>query len=279
MALPNKFVVSPTTIFTIPIHRWWGSLFLRLASFVQKGSHMKGKSSTVKYDSLFPVTRYGSGLRYGQLLIGNIMARVKIGVKGLTNAELMQFLQNTITAATGNANVPTPTPSLVSMQTLLDDGATKINAVEASKAHTTMLRTEREEHMDVVRVAIVQFIAYAEAACGFDAVKLQSLGLTLRGPATPVQPCGTVMGLVATVGDNEAQMFCEWPRLPFAEAYEVQSSPDPLTPTSWVPATLVIDPDVLLEGLISGQKRWVRVRAFNRLGKGAWSDPACRMIP
>ena len=240
---------------------------------------MKGKSSTIKYGSLFPVTRYGSGLRYGQLLNGATMARVKSGVSSLPNAGLMQFLQNTITAATGNPYVPTPTPTLVSMQTLLDDGTTKINAVDASEAHTTMLRTEREAHMDLIRLALTQFITYAEAACGFDAVKLQSLGLTLRSAGTPLQPCGTVMGLVATVGDNEAQMQCDWPRLPFAEAYEVQTSPDAITPTSWAHTATVIDPEVLVPDLTSGQKRWIRVRAINRLGNGPWSDPACRMIP
>ena len=207
------------------------------------------------------------------------MARVKSGVSSLTKAGLMQFLQTTITAATGNAYVPTPTPTIPAMQTLLDGGATKINAVEMAEAHATMLRTERDAHMDLIRVALTQFITYAEAACGFDPVKLQSLGLTLRSPATPLQPCGTVMGLVASVGDNEGQLLGDWPRLPFAEAYEVQTSPDAITPTSWAHTATVIDPEVLVPDLTSGQKRWMRVRAINRLGSGPWSDPACRMIP
>lgn len=207
------------------------------------------------------------------------MARVKTGVGGLTIAGLMQYLQNLITAATGNANVPTPTPTLTALQTLLDDGATKINAVEASDAHTIMLRTERDAHMDLVRVAITQFIAYAEAACGFDAVKLQSLGLTLRSPATSLQPCGTVLGLLTAVGDNDGQLVGDWTKEEEAEAYEVQSSPDPITPTSWVHAATVIGPAVVVTGLTGGQKRWLRVRAINRISEGPWSDPACRMIP
>lgn len=80
---------------------------------------MRGKSLALRYGSLFPVTRYGSGLRYGQVLTGATMARVKSGVSLLTIAGLMQFLQNLITAATGNANVPTPTPTLPALQALL----------------------------------------------------------------------------------------------------------------------------------------------------------------
>ena len=137
---------------------------------------MKGKSLALTYGSLRPVLRYNTGLRYGQLLIiGATMARVKGGLYQLTIAGLMQYLQNLITAATGNANVPTPTPTLAALQALLTNGATKINAVETADDHARMLRTERDEHMDAVRLAITQFIAYAEAACQFDAVKLESL--------------------------------------------------------------------------------------------------------
>lgn len=35
----------------------------------------------------------------------------------------------------------------------MDDGATKINAVAASEAHTIMLRTDRDAHMELIRVA------------------------------------------------------------------------------------------------------------------------------
>ena len=66
---------------------------------------------------------------------------------------------------------------------------------------------------------------------------------------------------------------------PQAAAYEVQTSPDPITPTSWTHAITVSEPNVRVAGLTSGQKRWIRIRAINRLGPGSWSDPACRMIP
>jgi hypothetical protein len=241
----------------------------------------KGMSMALTYNSLSPVLKYNTGLRYGQLLNGSTMARarVKSGVSYLTIAGLIQFLKNLITAATGNVNLPTPTPSLAALQTLVDDGETKINAVEAADDHGAMLRADRDEHLEKIRVAIAQFIAHAEAATTFDAVKLQSLGLAIRSPGTPLQPCDTLLGLVASVGDNEQEMRVKWPKQGQADSYEVQSSPDPLTPTSWVFAVNVSTPGTKLTGLTSGQKRWVRARAINRFGPGAWSDPACRMVP
>src|SRR5687768_6195755 len=67
----------------------------------------------ITYDSVSPVLRYDSGLLYGQALpqkARSRMARAKSGVHLLTGPALMQFLQNIITAATGNPNAPTPTP-------------------------------------------------------------------------------------------------------------------------------------------------------------------------
>jgi hypothetical protein len=66
---------------------------------------------------------------------------------------------------------------------------------------------------------------------------------------------------------------------PQADAYEVQVSTDPITANSWTPAPSVSVTETRVVGLPSGTKRWVRVRAFNRLGAGSWSDPACRMVP
>jgi hypothetical protein len=239
---------------------------------------MKGKSQALTYNSFSPVLRYNTGLRYGQLLVTH-MARVKSGVSYLTIAGLIQFLKNLITAATGNANVPTPTPSLAALQTLVDDGEDKINAVEVADDECAMLRADRDEHMDKIRLAIAQFIAHAEAACNFDAVKLQSLGLEIRSPGTPLQPCDTVTGLLTSTGDDEGAMLGKWPRQLQANGYEVQTSPDPILPNSWSAGVFMSRPRVKLENLPSGQKRWMRVRAINDLGPGSWSDPSCRMIP
>jgi hypothetical protein len=34
-----------------------------------------------------------------------------------------------------------------------------------------------------------------------------------------------------------------------------------------------------LTSLTSGSRMWVRVRAINSAGKGAWSDPAVKVVP
>ncbi len=193
--------------------------------------------------------------------------------------QLLQFLQNLITAATGNTNAPMPNPHLPVLQGLYDDGVEANNAFTAAQDACTAASLERDEEMQAIIAGITGYINSMETHKGFDPVKLASLGLPLRSPATPPQPCGTIIGLMTSVGDDEDAMGGKWQRDPFAGSYEVQVSPDPVTPTSWAHAMTVTRPRAKLTGLPSGQKRWIRVRAVNDLGPGSWSDPSGRMVP
>ena len=207
------------------------------------------------------------------------MAKAKGGLYGLTTLGLLQYDQDLVTAATGNPNAPTPFPWIATLQAVYDTGIEKVNAVAAAEDHLAMLRAERDEHVAYARLTMTNYIQAVEAICASDPVKLQSFGLALRSPASPPQPCGTVTGVMTSTGDDEGVMDVKWQRDPFASVYEVQVSADPITPTSWSPGQNVGRAKIRLTGLPSGQKRWVRVRAFNAQGPGSWSDPSCRMVP
>jgi hypothetical protein len=235
-----------------------------------------------EYDSSSPELFYDSDLLFYDLPLPvrkKVMARIKLGLDGRPLLGILQYLQNLITAATGNPNATTPSPSLVVLQGLYDDGVAAVNAVEAAEDTLATKRAERDAQFELIRSNILSFALYCENVCGGDAAKLQSLGWDLRAPSTPAQPCSTVMGLVTSVGDSEGEMAAGWDGDPEAGWYEVATSPDPITSSSWTSVQTVGGTEVTLTGLPSGAKRWVRVRAINRLGPGPWSDPSCRMIP
>jgi hypothetical protein len=236
----------------------------------------------LKDNSVSPVLRYNTGLFYGQLLAEEkghkIMARVSAKLRRFGILQLLQFLQNLITAATGNPNAPTPNPHLVTLQGLYDDGVDKNNAYTAAQDTATAALAVRDEHVQAIIAGINVYIGSMESHTLQDAVKLQSLGLPLRSTPTPPQPCLAPV-LVATVSADVEEMRVKWPAQVQADSWIVQTSPDPMLPTSWVQADVVSEPKIRLTGLTSGQKRWVRVRGVNRLGHGPWSDPVCRMIP
>jgi hypothetical protein len=236
----------------------------------------------LKYNSVSPVLRYNTGLFYGQLLPQEkgrkVMARVSAKLRRFGILQLLQFLQDLITAATGNPNAPTPNPHLVTLQGLYDDGVNKNNAYTAAQNAASAALAERDEHVEDMIAAINAYIGSMESHTAFDAVKLQSLGLPLRSTPVPPQPCVAPV-LVATVGEDAEEMRVKWPAQVQADSWIVQTSPDPMLPTSWVQADVVSDPKIRLIRLTSGQKRWVRVRGVNRLGYGPWSNPVSRMIP
>jgi hypothetical protein len=236
----------------------------------------------LKYNSVSPVLRYDTGLFYGQLLPeekGHTMARVSAKLRRLAILQLLQFLQDLITAATGNPNAPTPNPHLTILQGLYDDGVEKNNEFTAAQDACMAASSAREEQVRLIIEGITGYVNSMESHTQFDAVKLSSLGLPLRSAPTPPQPCGTVANLVTSTGDDDGAMSAKWSRQAQALSFEVQISPDPATPTSWTHAMTVTRPRAKVTGLPSGQKRWMRVRAVNDLGPGSWSDPSCRMIP
>ena len=207
------------------------------------------------------------------------MAKAKGGLWGLTGAGLLQYDQDLITAATGNPNAPTPFPWIATLQTAYDAGVNKVSAVTAAEDHLAMLRAERDAHLDALRLLLTNYIQTVEGFCASDPVKLQSFGLALRSPASPPVPCDTVTGVLTSTGDDEQVLNVKWNRLPQADMYQVEVSADPITGASWTQVAVVSKAKVRLEGLPSGQKRWVRVRANNSQGFGSWSAPNCRMVP
>jgi len=106
-----------------------------------------------------------------------------------------------------------------------------------------------------------------------------SASLSVRAARVPQTVPGQVMNLSLTSSDNAGALDAHWDSLSGAKSFEVQTSPDPFTTTSWVGADTLTNSKVTLSGYVSGSKLWVRVRAINSKGKGAWSDVAVKVVP
>jgi hypothetical protein len=96
--------------------------------------------------------------------------------------------------------------------------------------------------------------------------------------SAPPTPLTKPANVSATAGDDDGELDVQWNSDPNADSYEVQSSPDPITATSWVHAVSVAISKVSLTGLPGMAKRWVRVRSVRGGEQGPWSDPACAVV-
>lgn len=207
------------------------------------------------------------------------MAKVKLGLRNRTPDELVAFANTIKTAMTGNANFSTPNPTLAALGTLITTAQTKIAAYNSVKAALDAALADRDAALLALSGGLTQEAAYVENITGGDKVKIESSGMSVKDPPAPVT-LTQVLDLVTTEGDNEGTLDVAWKPVRGATAYEIQTSPDPITSGSWAFRKTASKSSDTLTGLASATKAWVRVRAIGAGNKtGPWSDPATKVVP
>ena len=207
------------------------------------------------------------------------MAKVKLTLDRLADAQVIQHCTNIKTAMTGNANFATPTPTLTALGTLITAATTKLTTAENAQTAAKQATADKDVALDALRAAAAQLATYVDLIANGDESKILSAGMAVRAPRTPAGVPPTVMNLFLTAGDNAGTLDLQWDPLPEARTYEIELSPDPVTGTSWSSRPSVTKSKALVTGLTSGSRQWARVRAVNAAGQGAWSDPATKIVP
>jgi hypothetical protein len=234
------------------------------------------------YDA--PALRYDSAARYDVVSPSQqgkkAMAKVKLGLRSL-NPDGIVALANTIkTAMTANANFTTPNPALTALGTLITTAQTKIAAYNTAKAAAELALTDRDTAVAALCAGLTQEAAYVENVSGGDTAKIESAGMSVRADAAPVGPPTQALNLVLSAGDNEGPLDGSWDPVRGANSYEIQTSPEPVTGTSWAYKMTAGKSSATLTGLTSGTRMWVRVRAIGAdNATGPWSDPAVKTVP
>lgn len=207
------------------------------------------------------------------------MAKVKLNLNGLSIADLLQRAADIKTAMTGNANFATPIPTLTSIGTLITALTNTNNTYESGLITQKTNLTNRDNAAAALVAALSQLGGYVEAASAGDDAKIQSAGMGVRGTRAPVSVPSQVMNLSLSAGDNDGELDAQWDPVANVKTYDVQTSPEPITSTSWVAKPSVTKSKAMLSGLPSGTRVNVRVRAVGAGGTGAWSDPSIKTVP
>lgn len=207
------------------------------------------------------------------------MAKPKLNLRDLDALQKVQKANDIVDAMTGNANYPAPNPVLAAVTAKSDALSAAFSAREVAK----QTLDERQELLATaggdLDAALTGLMAYVESASGGDAAKILSAGFEVRGQASPPAPMAQVEGLDSTIGDMQGRVVLRWTPVRGAKSYEVQTSPDPITSTSWAAAGISTRSTLTLDGLPIGARCWFRVRAIGSAGPGPWSDPAVKTVP
>ncbi len=162
------------------------------------------------------------------------MAQTKLNLGRLTIQQLLQTGNNIQTAMTGNPNYVAPIPPIPTIAALITNLTTANNTYESGLVTQKQNLTNRDNAVDALAAGLTSLAAYVQAQSGGDAAKIQSAGMDVKGAAGPAGMPGQVTNLALTFGDNAGELDAQWDSDPAAYSYEIQTSPDPMTATSWV---------------------------------------------
>jgi hypothetical protein len=207
------------------------------------------------------------------------MPLIATGLTTLTDAELIQFAKTVHSALKDNTNVPAPTPSLPDLQNLITTAQTGVNAYEAEKEVLRARKKVRDEAIKALCDGLRIEADTVQAVTGGNPDKIESTGFRIRSRPTPVGTPAKATSLVVAAGPADGTLKAAWKPVRGVKIYEIEASPDPMTPTSWTYKGAVTKSKATVNSFTSGAKIWMRVRGIGAAGPGPWSDPAVKTVP
>jgi hypothetical protein len=246
---------------------------------------MEGATTTQAHMAFYdtPGLTYDSGVLYDDSSAPQPrktkMAKVKLNLNNLPDAQVIQQANEIKTAMTANATFATPTPTLTVVGTAITTAQAALTAADNGQTTAKQLTATKDAAIAALRTMMMQLATYVELTANGDETKIMSAGMSVRAARTPSATPDLVASLAITAGDNAGELDLQWDPVAGAKSYEIHVSADPVTATSWVAQPSATKSKTAVSGLTSGAKMWARVRAVGPGGVGAWSDVATKFVP
>jgi hypothetical protein len=207
------------------------------------------------------------------------MALIKLNFGRLSVPEKTALTRRIVTKMSGNRLFPSPQPPLEVISgaaDALEQAETEAQAARQEAKAKTTIRNNKEDELGRL---MTQEVGYVTAVAGGDEETIQSAGMDVRAtPGTSAAP-GLPAALSATAGDHDGTMDLSWDPVVDAASYVIETSPDPVTATSWKHEGVSTKSTFTVQDLPSGSRIWFRVAAVNAAGQSPWSDPATKIVP
>jgi hypothetical protein len=207
------------------------------------------------------------------------MSQVVAGISGKSDAQVVEIATTIHTDLTDNPYVEDPNPTLVALVALITAADAAINDYNATKTLLALKKQVRDDAIAALKAALMTEAATVQTATGGDKVKILSTGFKVKATPSPIGVPDQVVDLKVTSGADEGVLKAVWKPVRGAMSYEIESSPDPITPTSWVSKGTVTKAQASVNSFTSGQRISLRVRAVGSAGPGAWSDAGSKIVP
>jgi hypothetical protein len=234
-----------------------------------------------KYDT--PSLTYDSGVAYDSVnppgRKKKIMAQVVLNISRLNLADLLQQAGNITTSMTDNVNFKTPSPTLLDITGRITKLTSANNTYELTLLSAKENMTLRDDAAQDLIDGLTALAGYVQTTSAGDPAIIQSAGMSIRAARTPATQPEAVTGLAVAPSDAAGELHLAWDAMPNAASFEVQTSADPATATSWTSHPSVTKSKTSVSAFTSGAKVYSRVRAVNPAGTGAWSNEVAKIVP
>ena len=226
---------------------------------------------------------YDSGIRYDDVTVPltrkNMLA--KLGLDRMNPGQKVTTVKAVKNAMTTNAaTFNAPPVSMAATGTLITAAEDAITNVVTTDTAAKLALTQRDDAVAAMCAAAMQLVSYVEGKAAGNAATIELAGMGVRNPKAPIGALAQVLDLAVTASDHAGRL--DWMCKPVkgAGSYEIWTSSDPLSDTSWSFRASSTKSSGTLGGFTSGAKMWVRVRAIGAdADPGPWSDPAVKVVP
>ena len=232
-----------------------------------------------------PPVFYNSGVRYGDA--GSPITKPKPMAKIARNSSRLPIKQRSAKFGTiikgiedNPTFVPTPKPSLATLQAAQAKSVASIQKVDDLEVELAAARAEMHADIDAVKDLVEEEIPTVESATGGDKAKILALGYDVLDETPNSAPeVQKLERFTVTAGDNEGELDWSSDRDPAARMVETETTESPDVPSSWRKNTPTTKSSGTIPGLPSGKRVYVRARGIGKNGPGPWSDVISKIVP
>lgn len=193
-------------------------------------------------------------------------ARVALSFAKKIDTDLIAFVRNLITLLTGNAQYPSPTPTLAALTDSVNGFETTVHdALDGGRIAIATRNAARASLIALLR----QLAAYVQANCGADLLALLSSGFDAVRAPSPVGVLPAPQNPRLSLTGVSGEMLLRVDAMANVANYTAQTADGPDGP--WESEDPSTSARMLIAGVTPGAMVWVRVCANGSAGSGAWS--------
>jgi hypothetical protein len=208
------------------------------------------------------------------------MLRVALKYSGLSVEEKLKLAKKIYKMLTGNANFPTPNPTLDDILDLIDEAEKSMTASDEAVDVSIRLKAAMHKNFDALGDGLHKLGNYVETTANGDPLIIESAGFTPVSKTSPIGKLAQAQNCGISTGDNAGEIDPHCDAVKGAKAYDWQiNTADPVKDDEWKDAITSTKSTCSILNLTSGIRVWIRVAAVGAAGRGPWSDPATKIVP